>query len=248
MRRLSWFLAPALALAWLAGAASAVTMPGGAVVTWQVATGENPLGTAPWTSGVTNNCTSPGGDVTQCVGDYTWSGAKLTWNLSTDPDPFVTNIITVQNNTAFTQTYVLLVTLPIAPAGPSTLIGGSIQGGLTSDASAGTLSSSGTTAIYTAYIDGVAVATLFDAPTSTSSGAFLSSSLGTADFGTPIPSAAGPAATTDIAIQLKFTLTPGDLASFTSIFVVEPIPEPTTIGLVSLGLAGLALAGRRRRA
>jgi hypothetical protein len=216
-------------------------------VTWQVANGGNPLGTAPWTSGVTNNCSS-GGDVTQCVGNYTWSGATLTWDLSTDPDPFVTNSITVTNNTLNTQTYVLLVTLPIAPAGPSTLIGGSIQGGLTSDATAGTLSSSGTTAIYTAYIDGVAVATLFDAPTSTSSGAFLSSSLGTADFGTPIPSAAGPAATTDIAIQLKFTLTPGDLASFTSIFVVEPIPEPTTIGLVSLGLAGLALAGRRRRA
>ena len=53
---------------------------------------------------------------------------------------------------------------------------------------------------------------------------------------------------TDIAIQIKFTLTPGDQASFTSVFVVEPVPEPTTIGLVSLGLAGLALAGRRRLA
>src|SRR5262245_26089433 len=139
MRRLSAFLFPAVALAWLASAAGAVTMPGGAVVTWIAGS----AGEAPWTPGanLTNNCDTSG-DVTSCVGQYTWMGTKLTWDLDTDPDPFVTNAITVTNNTGFTQTYTLLVTLPISPAlTPATLMGGSIQGGLTSDSSAGTLSS-----------------------------------------------------------------------------------------------------------
>lgn len=246
MRRLAFLLVPALGL--FAHAAGAVTLPSGTTVDWSVNGNA-----APWTTGVTNECNAaPGGtaDDTQCVGSYSWAGATLDWDLTYDPDPFVTSNFSILNATAFTQTYVVLVTLPISPAVvPSSLIGGSVQGGATSDGSAATVSSSGGIAIYTAYIDGVAVATLFPHLTSaTAAGPFLSASLGSASFGTPIPSLAGPAALTDIAIQLRFTLTPGDQASFTSVFVVEPVPEPTTIGLVSLGLAGLALAGRRRRA
>jgi len=67
-------------------------------------------------------------------------------------------------------------------------------------------------------------------------------------FGTPIPSAPGPAALASIGINLEFTLTPGDSASFTSIFVVEPIPEPNTFALVALGLVGLAARRGRRSA
>jgi hypothetical protein len=77
-------------------------------------------------------------------------------------------------------------------------------------------------------------------------GNFESTDIPDDDFGTPIPSQAGPAALTDIAIQLKFKLSPGDSASFTSVFVVQPVPEPTAITL--LGLGSLALLARRRRA
>ena len=54
------------------------------------------------------------------------------------------------------------MTLPVSPTiTPSSLMGGSVQGGVTSDGTAGTVSSTGGTAIYTALIDGSPVATLF---------------------------------------------------------------------------------------
>jgi hypothetical protein len=64
-------------------------------------------------------------------------------------------------------------------------------------------------------------------------------------FGSPVPSLLGPAANTDIGIRLNFTLSPGDIASFTSVFVVEPVPEPSTIALIGLG--AIALLGLIRR-
>jgi MYXO-CTERM domain-containing protein len=49
--------------------------------------------------------------------------------------------------------------------------------------------------------------------------------------------------TTNIAIRLAFTITAGDSASFTSLFVVVPAPAGA---FAMLGLVGLA-GGRRRR-
>jgi hypothetical protein len=77
-----------------------------------------------------------------------------------------------------------------------------------------------------------------------SAGPFLSNVIGPAAFGTPIPSQPGPAALATIGITIDFTLTPGDSATFTSVFVVESIPEPGTGLMVGLGL--IALAARRR--
>jgi hypothetical protein len=207
--------------------------------------GSNPVST--WSQSPTG--TGPG-PVYNFDYDVSSTGWDFEWTVSADPDPIVTSNLVVTNVSAVPQTFTSLVVLPITAIPGATLIGGSISGSVTDGNGGGTGASLDTvagSALYTALIDGVVADTLYAHPFSaTVVGNFQSTDIPDADFGTPIPSQAGPAALTDIAIQLKFKLSPGDSASFTSVFVVEPVPEPTAITL--LGLGGLALLARRRRA
>lgn len=183
----------------------------------------------------------------QYVGAGSWGGLALDWNIVANPDPFVFALIGVTNNTNATQTISLITTLPIAPAiTPSSLIGGSTQGGLTADADGGVLASVPGGFMYRAMIDGVAVGGIADllGGVSVPVGPFLSGTTGPASFGNPIPSAPGPAAFTTIGIEHTFTLTPGDRATFTSSFVVV---VPSAGALSVFGVAGV-FASRRRRA
>ena len=183
-----------------------------------------------------------------CTGTGWNAGGSWTvdsWNLSIDPDPTISNIISVTNNTAVTQSFIVSVALPTSPAfGPPSLIRGSIQGGATDNNFNGvTLSNTGATSIYDALIDGSTVRTLFDNPTSASG--VGSVSLGSTSFGIPVQELVAVATTSGISLTLRFNLTAGDSASFTSVFDVQPVPEPGTALLLGLGLAGLAA---RRRA
>jgi hypothetical protein len=179
------------------------------------------------------------------VNNGTWN---FDWSVSGNPDPTVSSNLTIVNNTAATQTFTSLITLPISAIPGSTLTGGSIAGSVTDINNNGaTLATASGSPFYTAYIDGVAFHTLYNDPSSFSVVAGSgSTAVPGAAFGTPIPSLPGPAASTSIAIQLKFTLTPGDSMSFTSAFTVEPVPEPVGLGI--FGLAAVGLLGRRRRA
>lgn len=194
-------------------------------------------------------CTSTGGDTFQCSGTDLMVGGSdgLTldmWDLSLDSDPVVSGITAVTNQNASTQQFTLLFTLPTTIA-TSTLMGGSIQGGATdNDGDGVTLSAPTGSAFYSAIIDGAVQQTLYADPASFSAGAFLSANVPNAAWGTPIPSAPGPAVNSFIRIQLDFDLTGDDSASFTSNFVV--VPEPATALLLGAGLCALAL--RRRHA
>ncbi len=243
-RRLAWLLAPLMAL--LASGAGATTLPSGLDVNWSVNGNA-----APFTSGVTNVCVPGGGDATECTGQYGWGGASLTWDVTSDPDPFVNSVFGFTNNTAFTQTYILTATLPIAPPIPgATLIGGSSQITVNDSnfSGAATVTSvlSGTDYVYNALIDAAVVENLHGPGFTLSAPGQGQGATANASFGLPGPTQAGPAALTSIGIRHEITLTAGDSVTLNSNFIVMPVPEPTTIGLVSLGIAGLALAGRRR--
>jgi hypothetical protein len=186
----------------------------------------------------TANCVSTGAVV---VGGS--EGLSLdSWNLFLDEDPVVSATVAVTNLSLSTQQYTLLFTLPILAIPGSTVIGGSIQGGATDNNGNGvTLSAPTASSLYTALIDAVAVQSLYVAPQSFSAGSFLSLNVPNLAFGTPIPSLAGPAALSTIAIRLDFLLTPGDSATFTGNFVVQPVPVPAAAWLLgsALGLFGV---------
>ncbi len=182
-------------------------------------------------------------------GDASGQGWGLSWDVEGDPDPFVIANTALTNNAAVTQNFQLMVTLPIFPQiTGSSLIGGSVQGGITADGSGGTLSSLAGISIYQAMIDGLTIGepgALLDDPSSVSAGAFLSNSFTPEAFGDVpmIPSAPGPQVLNSIGILLSFSLTAGDQASFTSVFVAE-VPSPAPLAL--FGVAGLAAIRRRR--
>lgn len=174
------------------------------------------------------------------------NGSVLSWSSEYDVDPFVTNNVSVINTTGVVQTYVVGVTSPIVPQLPLTNMNGSIGITITNDpAGSATLTSVAPNAVYTANLDGAPVQTLANDPYSLTCAPGFCSTTQSFSFGSPVP-IVGPGATTTMGITLRFTLSPGDQASITSVFNIIAVPEPVTGSLLGLGLLGLAVAGRKR--
>ncbi len=173
-------------------------------------------------------------------------GYSFGWDISAKADPFINGGLVFVNTGAATVSFDLIITLPVNPAVlPSSLMGGSVAGGLTTDGDGGTLSSFGGDPVWAALIDGNQVQTLLNDPFAVSLPGFGSIGILPEAFGMPIPSMAGPAVNDTIGIRLRFTLSSGDQASFSTVFIVEAIPAPA--GLAVLGMFGV-FGGRRRRA
>lgn len=188
-------------------------------------------------------CGSSGTNVL-CQGSELVGGPAWTlddWTITADSDPFVDANLSLTNTSGSTQTFVMTVTEPAsipAPAGSEASVGVTV----TADDSA-TLGHDGSTALYTAFVDGLPFETLLplDSSLTTSATATDSDSFGqTPPFSEPVPAGVS----SSIGARFEFTLTPGDQASFTSRF--EVVPEPATAILCLSGLTGLAIVGRRR--
>jgi hypothetical protein len=184
-----------------------------------------------------------GTTITSCSGAVQGELFQIpNYEFASDADPLVSLALAVLNSSSSAQTFTFTTVVPVAAAGPQLLINGSIAGSLTDLAGDGaSLLDAGGSPIYAALIDGAPVKTLLDAPQSFSTD--TSTTIGPASFG---PELFGGAASAFIAMQISFTLSPGDAASFTSVFNVVPVPEPGTLMLLASGVAGIAAWGRRR--
>jgi hypothetical protein len=184
------------------------------------------------------------GPVTQCTGTDADLGdfSIASWNLYLDSDPTVVSSFALQNDLLVAQTFTITTSVPITTWGPPITIQGSISGSVTDSNGDGALLSDASDAIYTAFIDSAAVHALLDAPVSIAAPAFDGSTFGTAWFG---PTQLASTATGNIGITVRFTLSPGDLASYTAVF--NMVPEPATLWMLATGLAGLSALGRQRQ-
>jgi hypothetical protein len=160
--------------------------------------------------------------------------------LQFDPDPFVLNNILVTNTTTSTQIFSAFVGLPTTFGAPN-FISGNVRTNVIDGGNDGaTVATVSPTALYQAQIDGTTVATLQNHAFSVVAPAG-GSNTASASFG---PTASAVPVTSNIGIQLRFSLTPGDTAAILSRFDVTEIPEPASAALIGIGLA---LAARIRR-
>lgn len=246
MRRLRFLASSTLAL-FVAGAAGAVSVP----YEMTMSLGDDTFSLAELESaGLVAFAPSDFG------GDYSTTGPMSqagdwrldSWTSSYSNNPleaFVTSHLEVTNLSTETRIFSVRVQAPAELSRLNDFAGG-VFITLTNDELLGaTFSTTPGTPLYTALVDGATVRTLRNDPYSRScwgSGCSITKGVhfwSDAGIGDPLPTAS-------IGLTLEFALSPGDSAVINGDFGLRAIPEPTTLLLAGVGLAGIACARRRR--
>jgi hypothetical protein len=162
--------------------------------------------------------------------------------LAFDPDPFVLNNILVTNTTASTQIFSAFVGLPTTFGAPNIISGNVRTSVIDGGADGATIATVAGQSLYLAQIDSVTVASLQNDPFSVIAPAG-GSNTASAAFG---PTGSLVPVNSNIGIQLRFSLSPGDTAAILSRFDVVAVPEPASAALMGVGLALAGLVGIRR--
>ncbi len=152
---------------------------------------------------------------------------------------------TFTNTTTQAKTYDVMQSISLVGAVLDPTMSGNVAAILIDmNGNGASLSSLGTTAIYTALVQDTAVQTLLPGDWSFQVNPYMSDASTPASFSNVVlPSGS---ATGTMSIRLQFTLSAGDKVSFASNFVVQAVPAPGAVGLAAL--AGIGCRGRRRRA
>ncbi|HTO69229.1 MAG TPA: PEP-CTERM sorting domain-containing protein [Myxococcota bacterium] len=178
------------------------------------------------------------------------------WSITVNPDPSISGSFNLTNLSPSAQTFVLTVSLPTSVVGPTVM--GGFAGDVTyTDASGNgsvTLQTIAGSPFYRALVDGLSVGAIGDLGSfnlTAFGGPGATGTLSQLAFGTPIPSAPGPAGVaSNIGIRVTFNLTGGDSVNIPVNFTIDTgrAPEPASLVLVGIGLAALAAARRSRAA
>ena len=193
---------------------------------------------------------NPDGSTYHAQGETQKPTFSLTFDLTLNPDPSIIGTFTLTTLSSSTQFFSVSATMAVLPIAAPTKMGGSFGDVTytdTSHDSTVTLATNGTDPFYSALIDAVKVQGLgsFNATAFGGPGAF--GTISKTSFGTPIPSAIGPAVVSNIGVSFPaFSLTPGDQVEVPFEFVVSA-PEPSFASLFAIGITLILLATSRRK-
>lgn len=242
--------APATAAALAAATVMGSALADGPTVQFNLS---SPGGGTAWNS---DGVYSGSGNTYQYIGSQNGSGWSVAYNMI-GSDTWAQSLgvlggsLTLTNTSSVTQTFSLSILLPTLAQGTSSMTGGSVSGVLTADADGGSFTSAGGLAGWTAFLvpagggSPFTLASLLNAPYSVTALPFEVANLPGESFGDPIPNLPSPAMGDGMGITLNFQLGAGDKVDFTTVLVMQAVPTPGALALVSA--AGL-LGSRRRKA
>lgn len=174
-----------------------------------------------------------------------WSVTQ--WSSSIKVDPFLSNNLTVTNNTGGTAVFTFAVSSSIPAFDADEIIQSTLQLSLLdSDGTGGaTLTSKPGVNVYQAFVNtNPALGLLTDPYSLSCSDPFDCAVLGNGEDAAGVASQAfGPITASEIGLTISFRLSDGDSAQVLSRF--EVVPEPGTALLLALGLGVLAVRARR---